>query len=101
MAGKHTFGFILDEAVDLRDGTIEGNDGEAMVGDIHDQVLAHNGQTNEAKISTRFRLRRCTDIDAGQPCASSQYQISVVFRWHDEGVECVEGEAGHERKTAA
>jgi hypothetical protein len=37
-----------------------------MVGSVQDQVLAHNGQTNEAKISTGFRLRGSADIDAGE-----------------------------------
>ena len=61
-----TFGFVCHEVIDFRDGSIEANDLEAMVCSVHDQVLAHNGQTNEAKISTRLRLRYCTDIDAGQ-----------------------------------
>lgn len=61
-----TLGFIIEEAVDLGDGSVEGNDGEAMVSSVQDQVLAHNGETNEAEISTGFRLRRSADIDAGE-----------------------------------
>jgi hypothetical protein len=37
-----------------------------MVGSVQDQVLAHDSQTDEAKISTGFRLRRSADIDAGE-----------------------------------
>ena len=33
-------GLVLEEAVDLGDGTVEGADGEAMVGHVEDQVLA-------------------------------------------------------------
>jgi hypothetical protein len=46
-----------------------------MVGSVQDQVLAHDGQANEAKISTGFRLRRSTDIDAGE----TRTTVSVTF----------------------
>lgn len=37
-----------------------------MVSSVENQVLAHNGQTDEAEISTRSRMRRSADIDAGE-----------------------------------
>ena len=46
-----------------------------MVGSVQDQVLAHNGQTNEAKISTGFGLRRSADIDAGE----TRTMVSITF----------------------
>jgi hypothetical protein len=55
--GLSTFCFVLKELVYFGDGTVEGNDFEAMVGSIHDQVLAHDGQTNKAKITTGFGTR--------------------------------------------
>ena len=57
---------MLEKTVDLGNGTIERTDGEAMVGDIQDQILAHHGQTNEAKIRTGYRPRRSADIEAGE-----------------------------------
>ena len=73
--GLRTFSFVTQEAIDLGDGSIEGNDGEAMVGSVQDQVLAHDGQTNEAKISSGFGLRRSTDIDAGE----TRTMVSITF----------------------
>lgn len=61
-----TFGLILHESVHFRDGTVEGDHSETMVGSIQDQILAHDGQTYEAKIATGFGRRGGTDIDAGQ-----------------------------------
>jgi len=52
--------------VDLGDRTVEGHDGVSFISDVQDQVLAHDGQTNEAKITTRDDARRCADIDAGK-----------------------------------
>jgi hypothetical protein len=52
-----TFGFVLKEAINLADGTVENNDSEAVVGDVHDQVLAHDGQADEAEVSTGLGLR--------------------------------------------
>ena len=46
-----------------------------MVRSVQDEVLAHDGQTNEAKISTGFRLRRSTDIDAGE----TRTTVSITF----------------------
>ena len=46
-----------------------------MVGSVQDQVLAHNSQADEAKISTGFMLRRSTDIDAGE----TRTVVSITF----------------------
>ena len=34
-----TLGLILEEVVNLGDGSVEGNDVESMVGSVQDQVL--------------------------------------------------------------
>lgn len=65
-----TLGLIIEETVDLGGGTVVGADGEALVGTVKDQVLAHDGQTDEAEISTRGRAHRSTDIDAGEAGAN-------------------------------
>jgi hypothetical protein len=70
-----TLGFVTEKAIDLGNSSVEGNDGEAMVGSVQDQVLTHNSQTNEAKISTGFRLRRSADIDAGE----TRTMVSITF----------------------
>ena len=46
-----------------------------MVSSVQYQVLAHDSQANEAKISTGFRLRRSTDIDAGE----TRTTVSITF----------------------
>ena len=61
-----TLGLVIEEAVNLGDGSVEDNDREAMVSSVQDQVLAHNSEANEAKISTGFGLRKSADIDAGE-----------------------------------
>jgi hypothetical protein len=45
-------GFVLQETIDLGNCAVEGNDGEAVVGHVEDQVLTHDGQADEAKISS-------------------------------------------------
>lgn len=45
-------GLVLKEAVDLGDGAVEGNDGEAVVGGVEDEVLAHDGKADETEVST-------------------------------------------------
>ena len=47
-----TFGFIGKEAIDLGDGSIEGEDLEFVIRSVHDEVLAHDGQADEAEIGT-------------------------------------------------
>ncbi len=52
-----------------------------MVGGIHDQVLTHDGQTNQAKITTGDGARGRADIDAGQ----SRSKVSKRFL----SIQCV------------
>ena len=66
---NRTFCFIIQETVDFGDSTVESNDGEALVCGVQDEVLAHNGQPNEAEVSARTRRHRRADTDAGQACA--------------------------------
>lgn len=61
-----TLGLIVEETVNLGGGTVESANGEAVVGSVQNQVLAHNGQTDEAEISTGNMTHRSADIDAGE-----------------------------------
>lgn len=65
-SGGPTLGLIGEESVNLGDGTVEGHDSEAVVSNVENQVLAHDGQTDETEVSTGFRLRRKTGSNAGQ-----------------------------------
>ena len=66
-----TFCFILHESIDFGHGTVESDDVELlMIGNVQEQILAHDGQTDEAKITTRSDPRRSADIDAGQTGAT-------------------------------
>jgi hypothetical protein len=48
-----TLGLIFKEAVDLGGRTVVSADSETVISNVEDQVLAHNGQTDETEISTR------------------------------------------------
>lgn len=48
-----TLGLICEEVVNLGDGSVECNDIETVIGGVEDQILAHDGQANEAEISSR------------------------------------------------
>ena len=67
-------GLILDETVDLGDGSVESNNGETMVGGVQDQVLAHDRKANKTEITTGFGLRRA-DLEASQ----SRTAVSILF----------------------
>ena len=43
-----------------------------MISSIENQVLAHDGQTDETEVTTRLTVRRA-DIDAGQ----SRTEVSI------------------------
>ena len=47
-----TLGLVCKEVVDLGHGTVEGHDVEAVVGSIENQILAHDGQANKAKVTS-------------------------------------------------
>jgi len=49
-----TAGFISQEFIDFGDGAVIGDHGEAVIVHIEDEVLAHDGQTNNGDISGRF-----------------------------------------------
>ena len=72
---KLTFGLICEEAVDLGDGTVEGHNVEAVIGGVENQVLAHDGQANEAKVTSGHLVsmrnigepaRGATDVNGGK-----------------------------------
>jgi len=63
---RQTFSFIVEETVDLGDGSVEGNNGETVISSVQDQVLAHDGQTNETEITTRLSVRRKAGGNASQ-----------------------------------
>lgn len=77
---RPTFCFIVHESVDLGHGTVESHDGELlMIGNIQEQVLAHDGQTDEAEITTGSNPRRSADIDAGQTGATVSPEFSSTW----------------------
>ena len=63
-----TLSLVLKEVVNLANSAVEGNTVEAVVGSVENQVLAHNGKTNEAEISTGD-ARSLADINASKTCA--------------------------------
>ena len=78
--GGLTLGFIAQEAVDLGGGTVVGTNSETVIGNIEDQILAHDGQTDKAEVSTRDGARRGADIDAGKTSAfvSNRVLLSIA-----------------------
>lgn len=84
---RQTFCLICHKSVDFLHGTIESHDIEfLMIGNIQEQILAHNGQTDEAKIATRSASRRSADIDAGQTGATVSPESSST--WFIVAKEC-------------
>ena len=47
-----SLGLIFEETIDLGDCAVEGHDGEAVVGGVEDQVLAHDREANETEVTT-------------------------------------------------
>lgn len=70
MVGVHslTLGLVLEEVVDLADGTVEGHNGESVISSIEDQVLSHDSQADEAEIAAG-NTRILADINASKTCA--------------------------------
>lgn len=81
-----TLCFIGKEAVDLGDGSVEGDDSEAVVCRVHDEVLAHDGQADEAEITTGSRCSRSADIDAGEAAT----EVSMVVLSQRCALSCLE-----------
>lgn len=50
--GRPTLGLVGKESIDLLDCAVESHDGESMVSHVHDEVLAHHSQADEAEVST-------------------------------------------------
>ena len=76
---QQTFSLMVQEAVDLCHGTIEGHDSKLVVGNVHDQVLTHDGQTNKTEVATGSDPRGSADIDAGKTCAIVSPSSSTLF----------------------
>jgi hypothetical protein len=68
-----TLGFILEEAIDFGNGSVEGHNGETMVGSVENQILAHDRKANETEITTGFGLR-WADLEASQ----SRTKVSIL-----------------------
>lgn len=47
-----TFGLVVEEVVNLGHGSVVSADGETLVVHVKNQVLAHDGETNEANVGT-------------------------------------------------
>lgn len=47
-----------------------------MIGNIQEQVLTHDGQADEAEITSRSDARRSADIDADQTGATVSGEFS-------------------------
>lgn len=84
-----TFCLIFQKTIDLRCGAVKGDDGEAMIGNVHDQVLTHNGQADEAEIATMVDPRGSADIDAGKTGAS----VSPLNRSEPSAAPCERDDA--------
>lgn len=50
-----------------------------MIGNIQEQVLTHDGQTDEAEITTGSNPRWSADIDAGQTGATVSPEFSSTW----------------------
>ena len=72
-----TFGLIFKKTVDFGRCSVKHHDFETMVGNIQNQVLAHDSQTDQAKISAGDDPHRSADIDAGKTGAAVSQLISI------------------------
>lgn len=65
--------------VNLADSAVEGDDSVSVISSVHDQVLAHDSETDEAEISTGD-TRILADVDAGKMCAkvSTRTMVNVL-----------------------
>lgn len=73
-----TFSLILEETIDFGNRSVIRNDGETMIGRIENKILAHDGETDETKISTGLRLRRQASIDASQTRSTVSPDIQSI-----------------------
>ena len=79
MRYSQTFRFILEKTVNLCNGSIEGTDYEFVIGNVHNQVLTHDGQADEAEVSTGMFPRWSADVDAGKTGATVSPWCSSTF----------------------
>lgn len=61
-------GLVLEETVDLGDGTVEGNNSEAVVSGVEDQVLTHDGQTDETEVTATRQNMSAKALDEDDQC---------------------------------
>ena len=61
-----TFRLVLYESTDFLNRSVESDDSETVISGVEDQILTHDGQTDETKVSTGNCLRSQTSSDAGQ-----------------------------------
>jgi len=78
-----TFRLIIQEVIDLGYRPIEGYHCEAMVRSVQNKILAHDGQTDEAKVTTGICPRMSADVDASKTGATVspliyQYRPNIV-----------------------
>jgi hypothetical protein len=59
-----SLGLVGQEGVDFGDCSVEGHDSEAVISHVEDQILAHDGQANEAEIAT---------VDMSESCPASNF----------------------------
>jgi hypothetical protein len=60
------------------------DNGEAMICNVQDQILTHDGQADEAKISTTIDPRGSADIDAGKTGA----KVSPLILSENSSMPC-------------
>lgn len=77
MCIQSTFGFIGQKAVDLGDGAVESDDIKAVVGRVEDQILAHDGQSNETKVSA---IKARESVHASH-CTSQRITSRTYVGW--------------------
>ena len=51
------FGFFGDKFVHFGDGAVEGDHRVAVVVHVEDEILAHDGQTNQCNVRFRFHVQ--------------------------------------------
>ena len=66
-------GFAIHEVVHLGDGSVVGNDREAVVVHVQDQVLAHHGQSDQCNIAFGFHSVFCL-------CEILSHRVAVAHR---------------------
>ena len=71
-----TLCLIFKEAVDLGDCSVESDDLETVIRGVHDQVLAHDGQADEAEISAISHAFGFAGAVAGEANAT----VSIPFK---------------------